>query len=233
MNNKSIVYCAGSQYSPEEKRGMLEIASLLEKSGFDTYLSFRDGIGCLIPRLMKHPEVKQSELSDLINLMNRVVFALETFQVTRRCDSIVLNMNGRVPDEGSVFNAALAFTAGRPVIIYKNDNRSVFHGYDNTMVTGLSGGLPIMKRINHIPRGLKRAMGKCKSSGGPFYYGDKIPPSVQRVIVFGEEVWNTFNKTDMLKNDDKDFYEKLLRFKDRFGKTENMTAQQHHKSIVE
>jgi nucleoside 2-deoxyribosyltransferase len=222
MNKKSIVYCAGPQYSSEERNGMLEITLLLEKSGFNTYLSCRDGLEYLIPKLRSNLEVKQSELYDLLHMMNKAVFALETFHVIRRCDSLVLNMNGRVPDEGSVFKASLAFSAGKPVTIYKNDNRSVFNGHDNSMIIGLSGDLPVVKKLNRIPRGLRNAIRKCKKSSGFIYCGDKIPPYVRRVVVFGEEVWSIFNKMDLLKTNKKDVYQQLLRLKNRCEKAEGM-----------
>ena len=210
MNTKSIVYCAGPQYSPEESNGMLSIASLLEKSGFNTYLSCRDGLEYMIPKLKDNPDVTPSELYDLLHMLNKIVFALEAFQVIRRCDSLFLNMNGRVPDEGSVFKASLAFSAGKPVTLYKNDHRSVFNGYDNSMVTGLAAGLPVVKRLKRIPQGLRNAIRKCKTSDGPFYRGDKIPPFVRRAVDFGEEVWCLFNELGLSNTNTKYFYPQLL-----------------------
>ena len=53
-------------------------------------------------------------------------------------DACVLVINGRTPDEGSVFWAAVAFASGKPVIIHKNDYRQFMATGDNSMVTGVT-----------------------------------------------------------------------------------------------
>lgn len=222
MNQIPYVYCAGPQYSPEESQSMLQIASLLEKSGFKTYLSVRDGLEYTILSLKTNPDLAQAEWHDLLEAMNKIVFAMEIFQVTRRCGFLVLNLNGRVPDEGSVFKASVAFSAGKPVVIYKNDHRSVFNGHDNTMVTGLSGGVPLVKKLSRIPKALIHAIEKDKSDDSLFYRGDKIPLYVRRVVDFGEEVWGLFNEMDLSNTDTNYIYPQLLRLKSRCEKAKGM-----------
>jgi hypothetical protein len=48
-------------------------------------------------------------------------------------------MNGRVPDEGAVAEAAMAWMAGKGIVLYKSDSRSVIQGDDNELVLGLGG----------------------------------------------------------------------------------------------
>lgn len=60
-------------------------------------------------------------------------------------------MNGRVPDEGAVSEAAMAFAVGHPVVIYKNDARSLVGGKDNPLVAGLSG-CEIVNTVEAFPR---------------------------------------------------------------------------------
>lgn len=50
---------------------------------------------------------------------------------------MVLNMNGRVPDEGAVAEAAMAWMAGKAIVLYKSDSRSLLQGDDNSLVLGL------------------------------------------------------------------------------------------------
>jgi len=52
---------------------------------------------------------------------------------------LVVNLNGRVPDEGAVSEAAIAWSVGRIVVGYKNDVRSLYMGKDNPLVVGLFG----------------------------------------------------------------------------------------------
>jgi hypothetical protein len=49
----------------------------------------------------------------------------------------MLNMNGRVPDEGAVAETAMAWMAGKAIVIYKADSRSLIQGNDNPLVLGL------------------------------------------------------------------------------------------------
>lgn len=210
MITESIVYCAGPQYSPEEKNGMLSIASLLEAYGFTTYLSSRDGLEYLTPILKSHPDVKLEERHHLLQTMNKLMFALEMFQVTRRCNSLFLNLNGRVPDEGSVFKASMAFSSGKSVTIYKNDNRSVFNGYDNSMIIGLSAGLPIVKKRNRIVEGLTKAIKSSMHDDGRHNHGNQLRPHVRRIVDFGEEIWHFYKDLGMPNNQAKDAYSKLV-----------------------
>lgn len=72
-------------------------------------------------------------------LWDRAIFALDAYQVSVACDAVVVNLNGRVPDEGAVVEAALAWRAGKVVVGYKDDLRSLYLGKDNPMLTGLFG----------------------------------------------------------------------------------------------
>jgi nucleoside 2-deoxyribosyltransferase len=69
--------------------------------------------------------------------MSEAVFALDVFQVLQGCEVIVANLNGRVPDEGTVSEAAIAWSRGKPVVGYKTDTRTAFGGQDNPLVAGL------------------------------------------------------------------------------------------------
>jgi hypothetical protein len=121
-------------------------------------------------------------------------FALEMFQLVERGDCLVFNMNGRVPDEGAVFKASIAFTEGKPVVLYKRDHRSIFHGNDNAMVTGLSPAFSTVGRIEHIPEVLSRTFGVMESHGRGLYTGENIPPFVGKVVEVGREVWSSLNE---------------------------------------
>jgi hypothetical protein len=58
-------------------------------------------------------------------------------EVLEACQGLVLNMNGRVPDEGAVAEAAMAWVAGKAMVLYKADSRSLIQGSDNPLVLGL------------------------------------------------------------------------------------------------
>ena len=222
MDSDLIVYCAGPQHSPEESMGMQSIASLLETRGWPTYLSARDGLDFALATLKDYLEGDASRRVHLIKMMAQMIFALEIFQVVRRCSSLCLNMNGRVPDEDSVFKASLAFSVGKPVTLYKNDNRSIFNGYDNPMILGLSGGLPVVRKRHRIPGGIIKAVERCKTYPTRYGHGGSYSLRVTKVVDLGGEVWRHVKGWDRSNNDTKDFCSQLLRLIKHFEQQEGI-----------
>jgi len=133
--NRKRVYCAGPLFTDKEREEMKQIASALEHAGYATFLPQRDGlelskcVECLINQGIAPDEAGM--------LTSRAIFALDVYQVLRRCDALVANLNGRVPDEGTVSEAAMAWARGKPVVGYKADSRTAFGGQDNPLVAGL------------------------------------------------------------------------------------------------
>ncbi len=133
--NRKRIYCAGPLFTDKEREEMGQIASALECAGYATFLPQRDGlelskcVECLV-----HNGTAPDEAG---MLMSRAIFALDVYQVLCRCDALVANLNGRVPDEGTVSEAAIAWARGKLVVGYKADSRTAFDGQDNPLVAGL------------------------------------------------------------------------------------------------
>jgi hypothetical protein len=68
----------------------------------------------------------------------RAVFDLDMHLLLERSDIIVASLNGRVPDEGTIAEAAAAWHARIPVVLYKSDSRMVMQGGDNPLLVGLT-----------------------------------------------------------------------------------------------
>ena len=181
----NYVYCSGPLFCPEEIAGMAAIATVLEQAGFGTFVPHRDGLERFVVGLINTP--LNNNILGARDTIDAAIFALDCFQIIKRCDYFVLNMNGRVPDEGAVAEAGIAFAAGKPLVIYKNDRRSVFKGVDNSMITGLS----IIKPVNDIqklPEALRHAERKMNIS-----VAEKRPPlteNVERIARTGEKIWH-------------------------------------------
>lgn len=214
-NHRKLIYCSGSQYSPEERNGMLEISSVLEKSGFETYLPFRDGVEFWTLQLANNPDIDQTEVFEILTVVNKASFALDIYQVVQRCDALVFNMNGRTPEEGSVFKTSLAYSTGKPLVLYKNDNRSVFHGRDNTMITGLSGNFTVVRRLSKLPGALTKVIAKTQPDLTQKDKGSDHPPFIERVIKLGERVWDLLHDIDSVPSHETEFQGRILDFKDR------------------
>lgn len=148
------VYCSGPLFCPEEIASMNAIAGVLEEAGLDTFLPHRDGLERFVMPFLNTPI--SADILGMRERIDRAVFALDVFQIVKRCDAFVLNMNGRVPDEGAVAEAGIAFAAGRTVVLYKADERTAFDGRDNSMITGLSVLEPVRER-RRLPSSLHQA----------------------------------------------------------------------------
>jgi len=116
----SPVYCSGPMFSIGDKREQHAVAKSLEAAGFTTYLPQRDGIEVgRVMALVNHPFIEGPIADDIMLKVRKWVFALDMFQLLERCQSLVFNLDGRTPDDGSVVETAAAFTAGKPLVIYK------------------------------------------------------------------------------------------------------------------
>jgi nucleoside 2-deoxyribosyltransferase len=136
MGNKPYkIYCAGPLFNPKEREEMQEIASSLEEAGYSVFLPHRDGLefALLFPMLLQRGLTPQRAK----DVLNRAIFSLDVFQITD-CHGLVLNMNGRVPDEGAMVEAGIAWARKKILVIFRTDSRSLIEGNCNPMALGLS-----------------------------------------------------------------------------------------------
>jgi hypothetical protein len=86
-------------------------------------------------------------------MARQAIFALDVYQVLVSCEGTVVNLNGRVPDEGAAVEGAMVWTAGKAVVLFKDDARSKIDGLDNHLVAGL-GGFRLVSTSEELPRHL-------------------------------------------------------------------------------
>jgi nucleoside 2-deoxyribosyltransferase len=154
------VYCAGPLFNARERAEMDSISSVLEQAGFSTFLPHRDGLE--FAQLKPALEQCGASPNEAVSMLNKAIFALDTYQLLRRCDVIVANLNGRVPDEGTVVEATLAWHSGKPLILFKTDVRSMLNGSDNPMVTGL-GDFETIDDLSALPAAIGRVVARHSS----------------------------------------------------------------------
>jgi len=149
------VYCAGPLFNEAERREMNDVARVLEAAGHTTFLPHRDGLELaqLLPELQQIAETPAAAET----ILQRAIFSLDVFQLLTRADAVVANLNGRVPDEGTVIEAALAWLAGKAVVLYKNDARTVLHGADHPMLLPL-GDVRVVRDVDELPRIVGQAL---------------------------------------------------------------------------
>jgi len=139
------IYCAGPLFNRAEQGEMAEIAAALEEAGFAPFLPQRDGLvfAELFQELLRGGFTPR----EAGGMLQQAIFRLDVYHAIEGCDGVLVNLNGRVPDEGAVAEAALAWMAGKTILLYKSDARSLLHGSDNPLVAGLGG----FARVSTIP----------------------------------------------------------------------------------
>ena len=180
------IYCAGPIFNSSERAEMEILAEAIEQAGFTTFLPHRDGFlyGAIVPDLAQagYPlEVAQW-------LARQAIFALDVYQVLVTCDGTVVNLNGRVPDEGAVVEGAMAWTVGKAVVLFKDDARSKIDGLDNPLVAGL-GGFRLVNHSEDVPRALTRALEEHPPV--PLQV-DSLPATTRQIAERGQRLFESY-----------------------------------------
>lgn len=159
--NGSCVYCAGPLFNEAERREMTEIADALIAAGYRVYLPHRDGMEF---RLILNILTERGwEATDAAQFLHAAIFALDVYQLAVECDSMVWNLNGRVPDEGAVSEAAMAWTLGKPLVAYRDDVRSLIAGRVNPLLVGMVD-FQTVACIDDLPHALESARSRVSDS---------------------------------------------------------------------
>lgn len=177
------VYCAGPLFNAAERQEMNHIADQLRRAGFEPFVPHADGMefACVQPYLIARG-VPPAAVGQRVH---EAVFALDVYQVVAGCGSLVLNLNGRVPDEGAVSEAAMAWVLGKPLVAFKEDARSAVAGRDNPLVVGLTR-FRAVGQIEAIPAALESRLAETvRASETPF----ACPPHLAETVRLGERFW--------------------------------------------
>jgi nucleoside 2-deoxyribosyltransferase len=184
------IYCAGPLFNPSERAEMEMLAETLELAGFKTFLPHRDGFlfGATVPDLVRagYP------LHAAQWMARQAIFALDVCQVLLSCDGTVVNLNGRVPDEGAVVEGTMAWTAGKAVVLFKDDARSKIDGLDNPLVAGL-GGFRLVHRSEDLPPAIARALREHPPE--PLRV-ESLPATTRQAIERGQRLIEEFRTED-------------------------------------
>lgn len=186
--NLNRVYCAGPLFNEAERREMVRIGYMLSRSGFEPFLPHADGMEFADV----HPFLIEQgyEPAQAGQLLHEAVFALDVYQVVVGCGALVFNMNGRVPDEGGVAELSIAWTLGKPVVLFKEDARSAVEGRDNPLLVGQT-----RFRVTHDLEALGDALREriAELSLDPDWEAP-CPPHLASVLQSGERLWLELQK---------------------------------------
>jgi nucleoside 2-deoxyribosyltransferase len=161
---------------------MANLAEVMEKAGHATFLPQRDGLEMLAMRSMNAPAAGTLLAAPAAKLVRKAVFALDVHELLERCDAVVVNLNGRVPDEGAVVEASLAMAAAVPVVAYKQDVRAPFRGMDNPMVSGVVGWTTV-STMQSLPHAIDSALTRGRKREQV-----RLSDELREVLSFGRKV---------------------------------------------
>lgn len=193
------IYCSGPLFNPEERAAMASLADVLERAGYTTFLPQRDGVEMLAMRAMKTPVATNVLAAPGSKMMRKSVFGLDLHELLERSDAVVVNLDGRVPDEGAIVEATLAFAVGRPVVGYKNDARAPFRGMDNPMLSGVLGW-EMVATLEALPAAVAEALKRAIPRDAPIH----VSKELREVLDFGRKVRALLDRFPALAGFDKD-----------------------------
>ena len=182
---KALVYCSGPMFDPGDKYDQQQVNDALEKAGYTTYLPQRDGIeiGAMM-NMLKKPIIEATFFTRAVTAIQRAGFSMDVYQVVEATDALVLNLNGRVPDEGSVMETASAYVIGKPIVVYKDTPITAQGNFDNPMIQGLSSTWENVSSYDAIAPALDARIDAVKAEG----YSFTPSKSLQAVIDYGRKV---------------------------------------------
>lgn len=193
--DKLRVYCAGPLFNQAERDEMTRIADLLTDTGYDVYLPHRDGMEFRL--ILEELTNRNWEPVQAAAFLHAAIFALDVYQLAEECQAMVWNLNGRVPDEGAVSEAAMAWTLGKPLVAFSNDVRSLIAGRINPLLVGMVD-FETIEEDTQIPDRLSE---KIVQQGVPPYSLEKLPAAVRKTVLDGRKLWKVLQETDATLND--------------------------------
>jgi nucleoside 2-deoxyribosyltransferase len=182
---KPKVYCAGPLFNSAERQEMTVVAEVLTAAGYSVYLPHRDGMEF---RLI-HRELRARGYDEAVagQFLHEAIFALDIYQLVVDCGAVVWNLNGRVPDEGAVSEAAIAWTLGKPMIGFADDARSLIAGRMNPLLAGLVE-FEITADINQIGPLIEKQLAIQRV---PVITPANLPERVRHAAEEGHALWLT------------------------------------------
>ncbi len=177
------VYCSGPLFCPAEIREITKIAKSLEGAGLDTYLPHRDGTEAMMEDLDVDFLRGQAIAGHTADINS---FTIDVYQLFE-CPLFVINLNGRVPDDGAVAEAGMAFAMGRPSVLYRSDSRAFFssgHGFVHPALQMAGHLFDPIDNYDEIPGKLINKAGFLKDRFG---YSLEIHHEVKAVYDLGKK----------------------------------------------
>lgn len=126
----SRIYLAGPLFCVAELEYNMSLKEYMAENGEELVLPQECGAD-IDPRMMGSPDYAFSKAKEVFG---------KDLGLLDSCDALVMNLDGRVPDEGACVELGYAFARGKPCFGIKTDVRAAEYGIGNMMVVGALGG---------------------------------------------------------------------------------------------
>lgn len=182
---KKKVFLSGPMGSMAEIEGQMALRKVLEPA-YHVYLAPTDGVEMRsLIELIADPAAFSKQFLQAALLVQQIGWAQEMYQLLS-CDALVLNMDGRVPDEGAVVEATTAYMSGKPVVIFKDTAVTFWDFFNNPMVAALDGSWQVVSQRTKLSAAVRSALANPPSPKGYDY----VPPqNIKDAYEFGEFVF--------------------------------------------
>jgi nucleoside 2-deoxyribosyltransferase len=189
------VYLAGPMFSDGDKSEQTKLAIALRRT-FKCHVPQDDGIEvAAVMELLNEPSLHDPSnlgtpmlepivLARCAAWVTRAVVALDVYEVIEGCQCVVLNIDGRVPDEGALVEASLAWTTGHPVVTYKTTSISELGGNNNPMIGVIGGWTAVTTELKNVVPEVRKAL----NSAGAVQPASSLPTDVQDLVALGRVI---------------------------------------------
>ena len=184
MADKQRIFISGPMFSPADLWEGNVIKAALVEAGFDTYWAPVDGIED--ERLIKNlqsPLMALTYYQKVALLVQKLGWTLDIYMATFGCDGMVMDMNGRVPDGGSIVEAANAYACGMPLVLYKETSITMWGPFNNPMIAALTKDWEPVDAVDKIAPALNEAI-----DAKDVDYRYVPPPTFARDLAIGKFV---------------------------------------------
>lgn len=123
-------YLAGPLFCNSERTYNLKLREAFAEEGLELVLP-QECQAEIDPARMADAEYASSKAAEVFR---------EDIKLLESCDGLVLNLDGRVPDEGACVELGYALARGKPCFGIKTDVRTAEYGTDNMMISGPLAG---------------------------------------------------------------------------------------------
>ena len=141
------IYLAGPLFCSSELAYNNCLKDELDEYGYELVLPQENSKGINSERMLKDPGYR-----DAATIM---IFQADT-DMLESCDALLINLDGRVPDEGACVELGYACAKGKPCFAIKTDVRTAEYGTDNLMIGG-AVGLKVASTIEELVGFLREA----------------------------------------------------------------------------